>query len=33
LTRAPDGTIIGREYGDDDYYLKVSPNKFKMFDK
>ena len=33
LTRAPDGTIIGREHGDDDYYLKVKPKNFKMFNR
>lgn len=33
LTTAPDGTIIGRTDGDDDYYLKNNPKKFKMFGK
>jgi hypothetical protein len=31
MTKAPDGTPIGRTDGDDDYYLTNSPKNFKMF--
>lgn len=31
ITRAPDGTPIGRYDGDDDYYITHSPKNFRMF--